>query len=69
MPDLAAALTAATPAIDGIILTDTQSPQASFDSLSSLARASGLPRNAVVAPSLLAHLAGHRGRLVDEQVP
>ena len=39
--------------LDGIILTDTQSPQASFESLSSLAELSGLPRNAVVALSVL----------------
>ena len=52
--DLAAASTFGNPGgLDGIILTDTQSPQASFESLSSLAELSGLPRNAVVAPSVL----------------
>ena len=52
--DLAAASTFGNAGgLDGIILTDTQSPQASFDILSSLAELSGLPRNAVVAPSVL----------------
>jgi DNA-binding MarR family transcriptional regulator len=52
--DLAAALTCDnTGGLDGIILTDTQSPQASFESLSSLAEQSGLPRHSVVAPSVL----------------
>ena len=52
--DLAVASTFCNPGgLDGIILTDTQSPQASFESLSSLAELSGLPRNAVVAPSVL----------------
>jgi hypothetical protein len=52
--DLAAALTCGNAGgLDGIILTDTQSPQASFDSLSSLAEQSGLPRHSVVAPSVL----------------
>jgi hypothetical protein len=54
VPDLAAALTCGNAGgLDGIILTDTQSPQASFDSLSSLAELSGLPRHSVVAPSVL----------------
>jgi DNA-binding MarR family transcriptional regulator len=52
--DLAAALTCGNPSgLDGIILTDTQSPQASFDILSSLAETSGLSRHSVVAPSVL----------------
>ena len=52
--DLAAASTFGNAGgLDGIMLTDTQSPQASFDRLSSLAELSGLPRNAVVAPSVL----------------
>jgi DNA-binding MarR family transcriptional regulator len=52
--DLAAALACSNAGgLDGIILTDTQSPQSSFDSLSSLAELSGLPRHAVVAPSVL----------------
>ena len=54
VPDLAAALTYGNVhGLDGIVLTDTQSPQASFDSLSSLAELSGLPRHSVVAPSVL----------------
>src|SRR3989440_5747237 len=51
VPDPPAALTCGNAGgLDGIILTDTQSPQASFDSLSSLAELSGLPRHSVVAP-------------------
>jgi DNA-binding MarR family transcriptional regulator len=54
VPDLAAALTCGNPGgLDGIILTDTQSPQASFENLSSLAEQSGLPRHSVLAPSVL----------------
>lgn len=55
VPDLAAALAGSTAAeLDGIVLTDTRSPQASFDSLSLLlARANRLAPDAVVAPSLL----------------
>jgi hypothetical protein len=54
VPDLAAALTYGNArGLDGIVLTDTQSPQASFDHLSSLAEQSGLPRHSVVAPSVL----------------
>jgi DNA-binding MarR family transcriptional regulator len=52
--DLATALTCGDArGLDGIVLTDTQSPQASFDGLSSLAERSGLPRHSVVAPSVL----------------
>jgi hypothetical protein len=39
--------------LDGIVLTDTQSPQASFEALSSLVESSGLSPHAVKAPSLL----------------
>ena len=54
VPDLAAALTYGNVhGLDGIVLTDTQSPQASFDSLSSLAELSGLSRHSVLAPSVL----------------
>jgi DNA-binding MarR family transcriptional regulator len=54
VPDLAAALTRIAPLrLDGVIVTDTQSPQASFDTLSSLASLSGLANRSVVAPSLL----------------
>jgi DNA-binding MarR family transcriptional regulator len=52
--DLAAALTRGDArGLDGIMLTDTQSPQASFDILSSLVQSSGFPPHSVVAPSLL----------------
>ena len=54
VPDLAAALSyGGAHGLDGIVLTDTHSPQASFDRLSSLAEPSGLPRHSVVAPSIL----------------
>lgn len=54
VPDLAAALTCGNAGgLDGIILTDTQSPQASFESLYLLMEQSGLPRHSVVAPSVL----------------
>ncbi len=54
VPDLGGALRRADPrGLDGVILTDTQSPQASFDTLSSLAPSNGLARHSVVAPSLL----------------
>jgi DNA-binding MarR family transcriptional regulator len=54
VPDLEAALTTGQSlGLDGVVLTDTQSPQASFDMLSSVAQSSGLPRQSVVAPSLL----------------
>ena len=54
VPDLAAALTYGNVhGLNGIVLTDTQSPQASFDSLSSLAELSGLSRHSVLAPSVL----------------
>jgi DNA-binding MarR family transcriptional regulator len=54
VPDLASALTCGNPGgLDGIVLTDTQSPQASFGILSSLAEMSGLSRHSVVAPSVL----------------
>ena len=53
IPDLAAAMADTARPVDGMILTDTQAPQASFDALLSIARRSGLPECAVLAPSLL----------------
>jgi Winged helix-turn-helix DNA-binding len=53
VPDVAAAMADSGPPLDGIILTDTQAPQASFDALLAIARRSGLAESAVVAPSLL----------------
>jgi DNA-binding MarR family transcriptional regulator len=53
VPDLAAAMADTSRSVDGIILTDTQAPQASFDALLSIACRSGLPECAVLAPSLL----------------
>lgn len=53
VPDLAAAMADDSRPLDGIILTDTQAPQASFDSLLAMVRRSGLAECAVLAPSLL----------------
>jgi DNA-binding MarR family transcriptional regulator len=53
VPDLATALRHGSRRLDGIILTDTRAPQASFDTLLSMAELSGLPSRSVVAPSLL----------------
>ena len=53
VPDLAAAMADTARCVDGIILTDTQAPQASFDALLSIACRTGLPECAVLAPSLL----------------
>jgi DNA-binding MarR family transcriptional regulator len=54
VPDLATALTRGShPGLDGIILTDTSAPQASFDALLSIAEQNGLPPCSIVAPSLL----------------
>jgi hypothetical protein len=54
--------------LDGIIVTDTQSPQASFDTLSSLAPSSGLANCSVVAPSLL-RITQSAAAVVDEALP
>jgi len=52
--DLAAARALAGPAaLDGVILTDTRDPQASFERLCAAARQQGLAEARVVAPSLL----------------
>lgn len=52
--DLAAARRCAAPhAIDGIVLTDTRNPQASFERLGRLAAQEGLPPEGVVVPRLL----------------
>ena len=52
--DLAAAQRHAAPdGIDGIVLTDTRSPQASFDRLCALAAQEGFACESVVAPRLL----------------
>jgi DNA-binding MarR family transcriptional regulator len=53
VPDLAAAVADLSRPLDGIILTDTRAPQASFDTLLEVARRSGLAESAVLAPSLL----------------
>lgn len=52
--DLEAALRSASPKrLDGIVVTDTQTPQASFDALTAAADACGLGRERIAAPSLL----------------
>lgn len=51
--DLAAAMTYGAERLDGVILTDTRAPQASFDALISVARLNGLCVRSIVAPSLL----------------
>jgi DNA-binding MarR family transcriptional regulator len=54
VPDFAAALVCAGPrTLDGIVVTDTQAPQASFDNLLSAAEMRGLASNCIVAPNLL----------------
>jgi winged helix-turn-helix DNA-binding protein len=49
--DLAAAKSCGV--FDGVILTDTRSPQASFDALTASATERGLPASCILAPSLL----------------
>jgi DNA-binding MarR family transcriptional regulator len=51
--DLATAMTYGSGRLDGVILTDTSAPQASFDTLISMAGMCGLPARSVIAPSLL----------------
>ncbi len=52
--DVDTALTLSGPRrLDGIIVTDTQAPQANFERLLSAAELSGLPSGCVVAPTLL----------------
>jgi DNA-binding MarR family transcriptional regulator len=54
VPDLAAARCRALPeGLDGLILTDTRTPQASFDHLSSIAAQNGFAPGRVAAPRLL----------------
>jgi DNA-binding MarR family transcriptional regulator len=53
LPDLTAAMSAGSPPLDAVVLTDMQAPQASFDALLAMARVSGLPEGSVLAPSLL----------------
>lgn len=51
--DLAAAQAAATGGLDGVILTDTEAPQASFDRLRAICAGAGFAAGRVAAPSLL----------------
>ena len=66
--DLAAAMTYGTSRLDGVILTDTRAPQASFDALISMARAHGLSARSVVAPSLL-RISSAPAPIGEEMVP
>jgi DNA-binding MarR family transcriptional regulator len=51
--ELADAEAAAANGLDGIIVTDTEAPQAAFDELQAICAASGFPAGRIVAPSLL----------------
>lgn len=51
--DLAIATSDDSRPLDGVILTDTQAPQASFETLLAIARRNGLAESSVLAPSLL----------------
>jgi DNA-binding MarR family transcriptional regulator len=51
--DLSTATSDATRPLDGVILTETQAPQASFETLLATARRNGLAESSVLAPSLL----------------
>jgi DNA-binding MarR family transcriptional regulator len=68
VPDLAGALIHGPRGLDGIILTDTRAPQASFDKLLSMAQLSGLPLRSVVAPSLL-RISPAATLIVEEAMP
>jgi DNA-binding MarR family transcriptional regulator len=69
VPDLAGALARADArGFDGIILTDTRSPQDSFNTLSSLAQSSGLARHSILAPSVL-HISQAATAAVGEPTP
>jgi len=67
--DLAGAVTCAQPRrLDGIILTDTRAPQASFDDLLSAAEIGMLPPDRIAAPSLL-RISRAPVALAEETVP
>jgi DNA-binding MarR family transcriptional regulator len=67
--DLAAALVRADPrGLDGIVVTDTQTPQASFDNLLSAADLAHLAPSRIVAPSLL-RISPPSLRLVEGATP
>ena len=69
VPDLDTALVRVGPrGLDGIIVTDTQAPQANFDSLLAAVELSGRPAGCVVAPSLL-RISPAPLQLVEEAVP
>jgi DNA-binding MarR family transcriptional regulator len=53
VPDLAAAEAAAVGGLDGIIVTDTEAPQAAFDDLRAICAAVEFAAGYIVAPSLL----------------
>ena len=67
--DVDAALNRSGPhGLDGIIVTDTRTPQANFERLLSAAELSGWPRGAVVAPSLL-RISPNSAHQVEESAP
>jgi DNA-binding MarR family transcriptional regulator len=67
--NLAAARSCGDPrGLDGIVVTDTQTPQASFDGLLSVAEANGLAPGRIVAPSLLL-ISPSSARLGEEAAP
>lgn len=53
---------------DGIILTDTRSPQASFDALMASAAEHGFPQSSILAPSLLGITRASSRELAPERV-
>jgi DNA-binding MarR family transcriptional regulator len=66
--DLASARLRAGPrGLDAIVITDTRTPQASFDTLLATAEANGLAPGRIVAPNLLCILPG-LARLAEEAV-
>jgi len=64
----AALLRAGSRGLDGIIVTDTRAPQASFDSLVSAPELSGRSPACVVAPSLL-RISPVSPQIVEEAAP
>jgi DNA-binding MarR family transcriptional regulator len=69
VPNLVAAgLQAGPRGLDGIVVTDMQSPQASFDDLLSAAEVHGLAPDRIVAPRLL-HISPSSARLGEETAP
>ena len=64
----AARLHAGARGLDGIVVTDARTPQASFDRLLSMAEANGFSPGRIVVPSLL-HISLNSARLGEEAAP